>query len=165
MTLTILLASVSPAPSLGTVDSTRFEVTGQSIMVLNSLVFDATDAQAPALYEDRSELIDADDFLKRFASNDEIQRGLPDAREWLAKEVLTDQPMTLGKLRLLKKLSQKELAELVQEPQPSISRLESGNESPSLERASKHANALGVTLDVYAAALQETKQSIGAKNA
>ena len=54
----------------------------------------------------------------------------------------------LARLRIMRGLTQQELAELVGTKQPSIARLESGKRSPSLPFLQRVAEALGTTLSV-----------------
>ena len=54
----------------------------------------------------------------------------------------------LARLRIIRGLTQQELAELVGTKQPSIARLESGKCSPSLPFLQRVAEALGTTLSV-----------------
>lgn len=86
-----------------------------------------------------------------------LQLLMPSARKWLAKEFYGDSVPTLAELRLHAGLTQSELAKLTNQPQSSISRLESGSECPSIDRAHRIAQALNVSLDGYYAAWERTR--------
>lgn len=107
----------------------------------------------------RSTLVDANEFLNEFLSNNQdIESSLPEARKWLADELYAHTPPTLATLRLRAGLTQSQLAQRTEQPQPSVSRLESGKETPSIDRAKRFADALGVTLDQYYVAFENTRQ-------
>jgi transcriptional regulator with XRE-family HTH domain len=54
----------------------------------------------------------------------------------------------IARLRIMRGLTQQELADLVGTKQPSIARLESGNSTPSLSFLNRLAEALGASLTV-----------------
>lgn len=105
------------------------------------------------------ELIDADDFLNTLLAKHNLEQDLPEARRWLANEFYDESGPTLAALRLKKGLTQKQLASLAKEPQSSISRLESGEESPSIDRAAKLAKILEVSLEQFHSALNTSKEN------
>lgn len=139
-----------------------------SVNALNELVTDSKSIcvgkysydpkHASMLGHEQTDLIDADDFLDKLLVKYDLKHDLPEARRWLAKELYNDSKPTLASLRLKKGLTQKQLASLIKEPQSSISRLESGEESPSIDRAAKIAEALDVSLDQFHMALTLSRE-------
>lgn len=125
--------------------------TGKGAFTIGEYIYDPHSASLSK--SDQVELIDADDFLNDLASTHNLETQLPAARQWLASELYDDSLPTLAALRLKMGLTQSQLAAIVKQPQSSISRLESGGESPSIDRAAELAQALGVSLDVFYSAL------------
>jgi transcriptional regulator with XRE-family HTH domain len=67
----------------------------------------------------------------------------------------------VARLRILRGLSQEQLAELVGTKQPSIARLESGATAPSISFLRKVATALNSRVEVRLVPLDEVQQSAG----
>jgi len=79
--------------------------------------------------------------------------GDPEFREaWEA----SDPAYQLARLRILRGLTQQQLAERVGTRQPSIARLESGREEPKLGFLRRVAEALGAKVEVRIVPLEET---------
>ena len=79
--------------------------------------------------------------------------GDPEFREaWEA----SDPAYQLARLRILRGLTQQQLAEKVGTRQPSIARLESGREEPKLGFLRRVAEALGAKVEVRIVPLEET---------
>jgi transcriptional regulator with XRE-family HTH domain len=86
--------------------------------------------------------------------------GDPEFREaWEA----SDPAYQLARLRILRGLTQQQLAERVGTRQPSIARLESGREEPKLGFLRRVAEALGARLEVRIVPLEETGAASKAK--
>jgi predicted transcriptional regulator len=83
-----------------------------------------------------------DDAKKKILQNEEVQQELKnnEAEYKIIEEIIT--------ARQEKKLTQKDLAELVGTRQSNISRLESGNYNPTLEFLNKIARAIGKELEI-----------------
>lgn len=107
--------------------------------------------------KDAAAFIEGDEILNTVINDQGLQHLMPNARKWLANEFYGEIAPTLAALRLHAGLSQSELATLTNQPQSSISRLESGSECPSIERAHRMAQALNVSLDAYYAAWKCTR--------
>lgn len=105
------------------------------------------------------DLVDADDFLNDLLLEHNLEEDLPDARRWLAQELYGKSEPTLAALRLKQGLTQAQLASITEQPQSSISRLESGAESPTIDRAARIAEALEVNLDQFYSALTTTRRN------
>lgn len=159
MTTTITLfaaASVTPTISISVNQPNEF-VTGCRSISIGEYNYDPKSASLAQ--EKQAEFIDADDFLNNLLLKHDIEKDLPEARRWLARELYDDSRPTLAALRLKKGLTQKQLASRVHEPQSSISRLESGDESPSIDRAARLAEALEISLDQFYLALTASRES------
>jgi len=86
--------------------------------------------------------------------------GDPEFREaWEA----SDPACQLARLRILRGLTQQQLAERVGTRQPSIARLESGREEPKLGFLRRVAEALGAKVEVRIVPLEETGAASKAK--
>jgi len=86
--------------------------------------------------------------------------GDPEFREaWEA----SDPAYQLARLRILRGLTQQQLAERVGTRQPSIARLESGREEPKLGFLRRVAEALGAKVEVRIVPLEETGVASKAK--
>jgi transcriptional regulator with XRE-family HTH domain len=86
--------------------------------------------------------------------------GDPEFREaWEA----SDPAYQVARLRILRGLTQQQLAERVGTRQPSIARLESGREEPKLGFLRRVAEALGARLEVRIVPLEETGAASKAK--
>lgn len=86
--------------------------------------------------------------------------GDPEFREaWEA----SDPAYQLARLRILRGLTQQQLAERVGTRQPSIARLESGREEPKLGFLRRVAEALGAKVEVRIVPLEETGAASKAK--
>ena len=81
---------------------------------------------------------------------------LADGRRWVAEKFYGGKP-NLAKLRLRAGLSQSQLATLCGVEQPHISRFESARHAPTLPVAHKLANGLGVSLDEFYLAWENTQ--------
>lgn len=102
---------------------------------------------------------DSDDVITRLIAKHGLEEQMKDARTWVAEEFYAPEAPNLAYLRLRCGLTQEQLAVKLGIPQSSVSRLERGLETPSLERAKKMADALGVTLDAYFNAHMTAKKS------
>lgn len=159
MTLAILFAAASPAAVLSYGAQPKYEARpGTQIFRVGKFVYDHSDPLEPVLIEEGQQFVDASELLGQFIADRGLEEEMRDARKWVADEFYSDGPATLATLRLQAGLTQGELANRIQEPQPSISRLESGAESPSIDRAKRMATALNVTLDKYYEALNATRK-------
>lgn len=162
ITTTTLFAAVSVVPMINIPVSNRSEfITSGGPISIGEYTYDPQSASISK--DERVELIDADDFLHDLLAEHDLEGELPEARRWLAKELYDGAQPTLAALRLKKGLTQSQLASLVKQPQSSISRLESGSESPSIDRAAKLAETLGVSLDQFYSALNHSRE-IGKRN-
>jgi transcriptional regulator with XRE-family HTH domain len=86
--------------------------------------------------------------------------GDPEFREaWEA----SDPAYQVARLRILRGLTQQQLAERVGTRQPSIARLESGREEPKLGFLRRVAEALGAKVEVRIVPLEETGAASKAK--
>jgi len=75
----------------------------------------------------------------------------------------SDPAYQLARLRILRGLTQQQLAERVGTRQPSIARLESGREEPKLGFLRRVAEALGAKVEVRIVPLEETGAASKAK--
>ncbi len=98
-----------------------------------------------------------------------MSRRLLPLQEWEAEQMRDPQFVTalaelepayqVARLRILRGLTQEQLAELVGTKQPGIARLESGASTPTLSFLRKVAEALGARLEVRLVPLQEENQA------
>ena len=77
-------------------------------------------------------------------------------REFLAAAEELEPAYQVARLRIMRGLSQEQLAELVDTKQPSIARLESGKTEPRLSFLRRVVEALGGRLEVRITPLEET---------
>jgi transcriptional regulator with XRE-family HTH domain len=97
-----------------------------------------------------------------------MARRLLPLEEWEAEQMRDPEFVTalaelepahqVARLRILRGLTQEQLAELVGTKQPGIARLESGASTPTLSFLGKVAEALGARLEVRLVPLQEEEQ-------
>jgi DNA-binding XRE family transcriptional regulator len=99
--------------------------------------------------------IDLDDYVA--GQDADTQREIGEAGKWVADTFYPSQH-TLATLRLRAGLTQRMLAERCGLEQPHVSRYESGRVEPGLIHAGKLAAALGVTLDEFALAFENSSQ-------
>ncbi|WP_322997164.1 helix-turn-helix transcriptional regulator [Castellaniella sp.] len=159
MTPTILFVAASPAVVLSYGAQPKYEVRpGNQIFRVGHLVYDGTDLADPVLIEQGQQFVNAESLLDQFIADHGLEGAMHDARRWVADEFYSDGPPTLAALRLRAGLTQGKLAEITQQPQSSISRLESGSENPSIDRAKRFATALNVSLDDFYSALNESRK-------
>lgn len=125
--------------------------------LFGDLVFSQGENEADSLQPD-SKSVEALSFLADLVDEHKLHEQMREARAWIADEFYPEQA-TLASLRLMKGLTQAELATIVGIPQSSIARIESGKENISLERAKKIATSLDVSLDDYHSALEATRMS------
>ncbi|CAJ0905680.1 helix-turn-helix transcriptional regulator [Alcaligenes faecalis] len=121
-----------------------------------SLVFDVGGNGQAELGVDSS-ATDALDFLNGLIKQHGLESEMPAARKWVAEEFYPGE-QTLSSLRLNRGFTQLELANKIGVPQSTIARIETGNNTPSVERAGEIAHALGVSLDEYYAAFKVSRQ-------
>jgi len=84
----------------------------------------------------------------------ERNAALAEARKRLGQEA-AEAPTTLRSLRLLRGLSQKELADLIETSQPQIARLEANTHDPNLKTLRKLAAVLEVDLNKLGAVFDD----------
>jgi len=89
-----------------------------------------------------------DDLVTLLEEDQESSAQLSEGRRWVADSFYMEAP-TLASLRLSAGLSQKQLGQACGIEQPHVSRYESGKHDPSLSVAAKMASALGVDLDLF----------------
>lgn len=160
MTLAILFSVGSPAVVQSLGQQGRYEArAGNEIFKIGSFIYDGSDKAEPALFPEGQQFVDADDLFTEFVEKHKVGELMPAARQWVAQEFYAGEAPTLGALRLSAGLTQSQLAKLTGQPQSAISRLESGTENPSIERAKLFADALNVSLDEYHQALEATRRS------
>lgn len=100
-----------------------------------------------------------DALLTELESSKETASQLQEGRKWVSGNFYNDLP-TLASLRLAAGLSQKQLADACGMEQPHISRYESGKHDPSLRTSRGIAKALGVNLEVFCEALDNTQHGV-----
>lgn len=97
--------------------------------------------------------IDIDDLVAEIESQSpENAKALAKGREWVAKTFYVGRP-GIAQLRLQKGWSQAELAKRAETSQSYIARLEQGKIDPQMSTARKIANALAVSIELFAQAL------------
>lgn len=87
-----------------------------------------------------------------------VQKNMPDFTEWEARKMQEPEFVAaaaelepgfqVARLRILRGLTQAQLAEMVGTRQPSIARLENGSSSPSLSFLKKIASALHAKIEI-----------------
>ena len=97
-----------------------------------------------------------DALVAEMESSPESAAQLSEGRRWVGSTFYSDK-VTLASLRLAKGLSQKQFGHLAGLAQSHVSRYESGRHEPSISTAQKMATALGVTLEAFVDAWQETR--------
>lgn len=135
------------------------QIFGGEILKVGSYIYDGSQGSAPEIFPEGQQFVDMTDSFEDLIKKHGLGELMPAARQWVAQEFYADGPATLGALRLRAGLTQSQLAKLTGQPQSAISRLESGSESPSLDRAKLFADALNVSLDEYHRALEATRRS------
>ncbi len=95
-----------------------------------------------------------DELIEEFERDPEAKEELRRGRKWLARTVYRDQPKSLRVLRLLKGMSQAQLAEAIGTQQPHIARIENGQADVRLETCRRIAKVLGVDLSTLDQALR-----------
>lgn len=95
-----------------------------------------------------------DELIAEFERDPEAKEELRRGRKWLARTVYRDQPKSLRVLRLLKGMSQAQLAEAIGTQQPHIARIENGQADVRLETCRRIAKVLGVDLNTLDQALR-----------
>lgn len=105
----------------------------------------------------KTESFSAFDELVDSLENNPIESALlHEDRKWIAKQFYQDS-VTLASLRLQLGLSQKQLGQACGIEQPHVSRYELGRHEPSLTTAATMAKALGVNIDLYLQAWNNTR--------
>jgi len=112
-------------------------------------------AEDPLRARGTEDEIDLDDYVAQ--QDADTQREIGEASKWVADTFYSDQ-YTLASLRLRAGMTQRFLAEKCGLEQPHISRYESGRIEPGLVHAKKLAFALGVSLDEFAIAFENSSQ-------
>lgn len=102
------------------------------------------------------EEFDFDDYVAQ--QDVETQQAINDAGSWVADTFYAGEH-TLATLRLRAKLSQRALADKCGLKQPHLCRYEKGSVEPGLRLAATMASALGVTLDEFAMAFQNSAKA------
>jgi DNA-binding XRE family transcriptional regulator len=118
-------------------------------------IYDVATIGAPAT----ESFSDFDNLLKELESDSTSSLALKEGRKWVG-EKFYGQHRTLAALRLSAGLSQSDLANSCSMSQPHISRYESGKHEPGISVAKRLASAMGVTLEEFASAWQQTRKSI-----
>lgn len=97
--------------------------------------------------------IDIDDLVAELESkSSENAKAVARGRQWVADTFYADRP-GVARLRLKNGWSQAELAKRAETSQSYIARLEQGKIDPQMSTARKLAEALGVSIEVFAQAL------------
>ncbi|MDQ8001697.1 MAG: helix-turn-helix transcriptional regulator [Pseudomonadota bacterium] len=96
-----------------------------------------------------------DELAEEVDTSPEVREG----RRWVAEQFFADES-TLSSLRLTAGLSQAELARLCGMEQPHISRYESGRHEPGITVSKRLADALGVSLEKFAAAWANSRAKL-----
>lgn len=112
--------------------------------------------------ENAASFSDFDKLIDSLEKDPEASQGLKEGRSWVASTYYRDIE-TLASLRLKAGLSQKQLAQACGIEQPHISRYESGKHEPSISVAAMLSNALGVNLDQFFDAWNNSKNKLGGK--
>jgi len=99
---------------------------------------------------------DFDALLAEVEATPEMARHMAEGRRWVGRSFYADS-VTLSSLRLAAGLSQGQLAKLCGVEQPHISRYESARHVPSLPTAHTLAKHLGVSLDEFFLAWENTQ--------
>lgn len=89
---------------------------------------------------------DIDEIVNELSADPDFKAALPEARAEVARGLYGD-VRTLASLRLLRGLSQSELAQAVETSQPAIAFYESGKRQPMLDTAKRIADVLQISLD------------------
>jgi ribosome-binding protein aMBF1 (putative translation factor) len=97
--------------------------------------------------------VDIDDLVAEFQSkSDANARVMSKGRQWVAETFYKDRP-NLAQLRLKKGWSQLELAQKASTSQSYVARLEQGKVDPQISTVRRIAEALEVSIEVFAEAL------------
>lgn len=99
-----------------------------------------------------TEECDLDDLVASLEQDHNLAPEMSSARQWLANGL----PEDLARLRLIKGLSQAQLAKKVGLRQPNISAIEAGKRKPEYATALKIADALDVSIDEFYAVLAKS---------
>lgn len=98
--------------------------------------------------------IDIDELVAELESQSpENAHAIAQGRQWVAETFYADRP-SIAQLRLKNGWSQAELAKRAETSQSYIARLELGQTDPQMSTARKIADALGVSIEVFAQALE-----------
>lgn len=102
--------------------------------------------------------VDIDDLVAEFQSKSSANaKAMSKGRKWVAETFYKDRP-NLAQLRLKKGWSQLELAKRASTSQLYVARLEQGKIDPQMSTVRRVAEALGISIEVFAEALLlETK--------
>jgi DNA-binding XRE family transcriptional regulator len=101
----------------------------------------------------KSVSVDIDDLVAEFQSKSATNaKAMSKGRQWVAETFYKDRP-NLAQLRLKKGWSQLELAQKAFTSQSYVARLEQGKVDPQMSTVRKIAEALEVSIDVFAEAL------------
>ncbi|WP_434569196.1 helix-turn-helix domain-containing protein [Pseudomonas sp. Z3-8] len=99
-------------------------------------------------------------FLSDWTKDLEKKEMLEDAREWVGETYFdSDKNPTLKSLRLKKKLSQADLARLMNTSQPHVARIEKGSDTVTLKTLCKLAAALEEDYNTLIPALQRQQEA------
>ena len=115
------------------------------------------------VFAPEAEFDEFDKLIEELESNERGQKALSEGRKFVAEKFYADSE-TIAALRLRSGLSQAQLANACNMSQPHISRYESGRHEPSLGIAHKLSAALGVSLDRFAMAWENTRNSISSES-
>jgi DNA-binding XRE family transcriptional regulator len=94
-------------------------------------------------------------FAERLARDPGQAKNLSEARGLIAEALYPADGVTLKTLRLKAGMTQTQLAALLETSQPHIARMEQGRQDPVMSTCRKLSSALGVSLDVLSAALEQ----------
>lgn len=121
------------------------------------------DAAIPEQSIKQESFSEFDSLVASLENDPDSARGLSEGRKWVANQFYD--AATLASLRLRAGLSQKQFAQVCGIEQPHVSRYEAGKHEPSLSVAAKMASALGVDLDDFFKAWENTRLKLNAETA
>ncbi|MGV3679659.1 MAG: helix-turn-helix transcriptional regulator [Acidovorax sp.] len=96
---------------------------------------------------------------KAEAENTALRSEMQDARNEFVNEFMSDERLSLSKLRLTRGYSQQQLAHLIGTSQPHIANIEAGKIDPQFQTVTRLADALGVTLDEIRPLIETAKRN------
>jgi len=98
-----------------------------------------------------------DELVNSLENDADSAAGMNEARRWVSNEFYSSNIPTLASLRLRAGMSQRELGKACGIEQPHVSRYESGKHEPSIGIAIQMASALGVGIQEFSIAWENTR--------